>query len=478
MAYTRDIDHGYAWVALLSVFSIQFIIGIMTYSTGVINIAVMEEVEGDITKTSWIGSTLFGTYTLLGPIAGIVQQRFGARLTAMTGGLLMLLGMSVASICRTVISLLLTYGVVAGVGVGLGGNVIGAIPGQYFRKRRPAAYGICMTGCGAGLFVGGPLCRYLLHHYNLHGTLLIMGGIGFNMCVAGALLRPVTVDRPRPVEAGPETQEGVVLKTFPTDDTVDISLTDEKSLCLVNEVHTRHMQTTDNSKKPQVTIQFEESTSVYETKHKREMCFNWPLFRKAFQIFGQFHFVMYSLSIMLWSLGEGAWVFHLPNYAESKGCSPTEAASLLTAMGAGSIFSRVFAGMAASDSNIDAVLLQVGLAGLAGTVSFLFTVGPSSYMSQLAFSYFYATYSQGINTLIGPVIINLLGLPHVAVAYGIVCFFCGLGHLLGPPIASTLYKRTGIYEYTYVFAGTCLVLGSVATALTRLGRWNKSTLEI
>ncbi|XP_046566294.1 monocarboxylate transporter 5-like [Haliotis rubra] len=208
------------------------------------------------------------------------------------------------------------------------------------------------------------------------------------------------------------------------------------------------------------------------------ICFNWPLFRKTFHIFGQFPFVVYSLSIMLWSLGEAAWVFHLPNYAEYKGRSPSEAASLLTAMGAGSMFSRVFAGIAASDSNIDAVLLQVGLSGLAGTVSFLFTVGSSSYMSQLAFSYFYATYSQGINTLIGPIIINLLGLPHVAVAYGIVCFFCGLGHLLGPPITSTLYKGSGIYEYTYVFAGACLVLGSIATALTNIGRLNTSTQEI
>ncbi|XP_048246340.1 monocarboxylate transporter 2-like [Haliotis rufescens] len=275
MAYTSDIDHGYAWVALMATFSIQFIIGVTICSTGVINIAIMEEVEDDITKTSWIGSTLVGTftllgstlvgtYTLLGPIAGVVQQKVGARITAMAGGLLMLLGMSVASFCQTIIGLLLTYGLLA---------------------------------------------------------------------------------------------------------------------------------------------------------------------------------------------GEATWIFHLPNYAEHKGRSPAEAASLLTAMGAGSMFSRVFAGIAASDSNIDAVVLQVGLSGLAGIISFLFTVGQSSYGSLLARSYFYGTYSQGINSLIGPIIINLLGLPHVPVAYGIVCFFCGLGHLLGPPIASTLYKCSGIYEYTYVFAG-------------------------
>ncbi|XP_071086397.1 monocarboxylate transporter 2-like [Haliotis cracherodii] len=450
MAYTSDIDHGYAWVALMATFSIQFIIGVISYSTGVINIAIMEEVEDDITKTSWIGSTLFGTYTLLGPIAGVVQQKVGARITAMAGGLLMLLGMSVASFCQTVIGLLLTYGLIAGVGLGLGANVIGVIPGQYFRKRRPAAYGICMAGCGAGLFVGGPLSQYLLHYYKLHGTLLIMGGIGFNMCVAGALLRPVNPDGTCRLENVEEleTQKCIVLKTSENDDQMITSQFDERSFCLVKDVQMRDME-------------------AIECSQEQPIC-------KRFHIFRQFPFWMYSLSIMLWSLGEAAWIFHLPNYAEQKGRSPAEAASLLTAMGAGSMFSRVFAGIAASDSNIDAVVLQVGLSGLAGIISFLFTVGPFTYGSLLARSYLYGTYSHGINSLIGPIIINLLGLPHVAVAFGIVCFFCGLGNLLGPPIASTLYKRSGIYEYTYVFAGACLILGSISTALTNICRLRKS----
>ncbi|XP_071086383.1 monocarboxylate transporter 2-like [Haliotis cracherodii] len=447
-------------------FSIQFIIGVTICSTGVINIAIMEEVEDDITKTSWIGSTLVGTYTSLGPIAGVVQQKVGARITAMAGGLLMLLGMSVASFCQTIIGLLLTSGLLAGVGLGLGVNVIGVIPGQYFRKRRPAAYGICMAGCGAGLFVGCPLSQYLLHYYKLHGTLLIMGGIGFNMCVAGALLRPAHLVRPCPlVDAkGLQTQECVVLKTSENDDTTVMSQADERSFCLVN------MKTTEFSQVRQyVATQLHEMDSRNEAEQiQKRLCSNWRRLRKRFDIFRQYSFWMYCLSIMLWSLGEAAWIFHLPNYAEHKGRSPAEAASLLTAMGAGSMFSRVFAGIAASDSNIDAVVLQVGLSGLAGIISFLFTVGPFTYGSLLARSYFYGTYSHGINSLIGPIIINLLGVPHVAVAYGIVCFFCGLGNLLGPPIASILYKCSGIYEYTYVFAGACLVLSSISTALTKM----------
>ncbi|XP_048247304.1 monocarboxylate transporter 5-like [Haliotis rufescens] len=328
------------------------------------------------------------------------------------------------------------------------------------------------------LVCGGPLSQYLLHYYKLHGTLLIMGGIGFNMCVAGALLRPVNpigTCRLEDVEEL-ETQKCIVLKTSENDDQMATSQIDERSFCLVKDVQMRDMEAIECSQEqPNVTTQLDEMDSINETKHvQRLICYNWSRFCKRFHIFRHFPFWMYSLSIMLWSLGEAAWIFHLPNYAEQKGRSPAEAASLLTAMGAGSMFSRVFAGIAASDSNIDAVVLQMGLSGLAGIISFLFTVGPFTYGSLLARSYFYGTYSQGINSLIGPIIINLLGLPHVAVAYGILCFFCGLGHLLGPPIASTLYKRSGIYEYTYVFAGACLILGSISTALTNIRRLKKS----
>ncbi|XP_046564292.1 monocarboxylate transporter 14-like [Haliotis rubra] len=75
-------------------------------------------------------------------------------------------------------------------GCGLAANVSGVAPSNYFKKRLPVAYGICMSGGAVGLLAIGPLTVQLLEMYNLSGALLILGAIAFNVCLAGALIRP------------------------------------------------------------------------------------------------------------------------------------------------------------------------------------------------------------------------------------------------------------------------------------------------
>ncbi|XP_046575589.1 monocarboxylate transporter 14-like [Haliotis rubra] len=181
----RNIDGGYAWVILLAAFTLQFMAGILAYSPGVTNIAVLEEIENDLTQASWIGAVNFGTCSLLGPVAGLIQAKTGSRITAMAGGVLTLFGMTAASFCKSIPALVVTYGFISGFGICLACNVVAVVAGNYFDKRRAAAFGVCVAGGGMGLLVSGPLVRYLLNQYNLSGALLILGAIEFHMCVAG-----------------------------------------------------------------------------------------------------------------------------------------------------------------------------------------------------------------------------------------------------------------------------------------------------
>ncbi|XP_046575548.1 monocarboxylate transporter 9-like isoform X3 [Haliotis rubra] len=186
----KDIDCGYAWVVCVACFAIELLCGTLNSSPGVITPAILEEVDGDLVKVSWVGSTLLGTFSMCGPLAGIIQGRIGNRWTGILGGILMLLGLTAASFCRTVTGLILTFGVIAGLGCGLAANVSGVAPSNYFNKRLPVAYGICMSGGALGLLAIGPLAVQLLEMYTLSGALLILGGITFNVCLVGALIRP------------------------------------------------------------------------------------------------------------------------------------------------------------------------------------------------------------------------------------------------------------------------------------------------
>lgn len=147
-------------------------------------------------------------------------------------------------------------------------------------------------------------------------------------------------------------------------------------------------------------------------------------------------YLVFSISMMLWMLGESAAVFHLPNYAQQKGSSSPEAAILFTAMGVGSVFSRITTGMVASDPAIPYTVLHVGLAGLAGMVLLFFPLYSHCYSTQLVFGLLYGTYSQGLNALIGPAILDLVAKENMSVAYGFIYFFCGIGNIIGPHTAS------------------------------------------
>lgn len=64
--------------------------------------------------------------------------------------------------------------------------------GCYFRERKALAYGIAMSGSGIGTFVLAPVVQLLIELYSWRGALLVLSAFVANLCVCGALLRPIT----------------------------------------------------------------------------------------------------------------------------------------------------------------------------------------------------------------------------------------------------------------------------------------------
>lgn len=68
-----------------------------------------------------------------------------------------------------------------------------AMVGKYFSRRKALAYGIAMSGSGIGTFVLAPVVQLLIEQFSWRGALLILGGFVLNLCVCGALMRPITL---------------------------------------------------------------------------------------------------------------------------------------------------------------------------------------------------------------------------------------------------------------------------------------------
>ena len=85
--------------------------------------------------------------------------------------------------------------------------------GKYFFKRRPIANGIAMAGSPVFLSTLAPLNSWLFDQFGWRGSFLILGGLLFNCCVAGSLMRPL--GPPLPPPPSPEPLPGKELQAAP-----------------------------------------------------------------------------------------------------------------------------------------------------------------------------------------------------------------------------------------------------------------------
>ena len=78
-------------------------------------------------------------------------------------------------------------------GSGYGISFIPAITAvsYYFEKKLSIATGIAASGVGVGNFLYPAAIRFLISKYDWRSSFLIIGGVTFNVCMFGALIKPI-----------------------------------------------------------------------------------------------------------------------------------------------------------------------------------------------------------------------------------------------------------------------------------------------
>ncbi|XP_046557969.1 monocarboxylate transporter 14-like [Haliotis rubra] len=201
--HRSDIDRGWAWVILGVSFCGSLLTGMHVYSLGIIMAALLDEIDSDLTRVSWVSSMYSASLTLSGPIIGWITNRYGCRVAIFLGGCFHLAGLTGSYFATNASILLVTFSILGGIGMGFCLSTSIVISGYYFKKYRPIASGITVSGSAFGMFVGPPLLRLLIDRYMLRGMFLILGALGANMFVLGMLMRPSPTEKNKS-RRGPE----------------------------------------------------------------------------------------------------------------------------------------------------------------------------------------------------------------------------------------------------------------------------------
>ncbi|GFO50235.1 monocarboxylate transporter 9 [Plakobranchus ocellatus] len=184
-------DGGWGWVVCFGAFAISFVVDGTTFSFGVLMLELVSALGEDQSTTAWIGSVQLGILMIMGPVVSILLQKYSIRQVVVLGALLGFFAFVVSVFAPNVAVLIITYGVVGGIGLGLVFLPSLIILVAYFDKRRAIATGIATSGTGFGTFAYAWFMDILLEHFSWRGTVLILGGFVLNCVAFGLLFRPL-----------------------------------------------------------------------------------------------------------------------------------------------------------------------------------------------------------------------------------------------------------------------------------------------
>ncbi|XP_067670381.1 monocarboxylate transporter 12-like [Haliotis asinina] len=413
----------WAWVVVAASLCALFLNTSLSSIAGVMHVALLERFQDDVTLTSWVGSLFSCMFALSGPVASFIINRWNCRCCVIVSGVLGLVGFASSSLADDIRWLFLTYALMAGLGQGLCYTGCLVLLGFYFKTRTSLATGIGIVGCGIGNFLLPPLTQHLVDGYGLKGAFLLLGAVAFQSCVCGFLMRPSQHERQR---------------------------------------HLIHQE--------------EGETNQENLASRCQSCFN-KIRSCSIPHFLNMSFFLYLLSVMAFTIGNSTLKLYFPDFVMKQGATFQHASSLVSVIGVGSIVSRICLGFAATDPKIGPSLLYSGVNGLAGVLVFFIHPLTRTSWLRIVFSFCYGVYNGGIWTLFNPITYAVVGVHQLASAMGWVMFTCGMGYLIGGPIAGMLYEATGDYETAFMFSASSFLLASILGLLMNCARSEPPDVE-
>ncbi|XP_067466713.1 monocarboxylate transporter 12-B-like isoform X1 [Thunnus thynnus] len=184
-------EGGWGWMIVAGCFLASICIRAVTRCVSMFFVEFQLHFDKDYSTTAWIHSLVDSTTMLCAPLGGFLGSRLSIRTTVILGGVLASTGLVLSSFASSLEYLYGSMGIMTGLGFALSYTPSVAMVGKYFNERKALAYGIALSGSGIGTFILAPVVQMLIEHYSWRGALLVLGGFVSNLCVCGAVMRPL-----------------------------------------------------------------------------------------------------------------------------------------------------------------------------------------------------------------------------------------------------------------------------------------------
>jgi len=172
------------WRVTFSGLGINLALGIL-YTWSVISKGVPEDWGWTQSDKSLPYAVACLVFSLIMVPAGRMQDKFSPRLVATLGGILVGLGMIVASQTQSAMGFMIGFGILAGAGIGFGYASATPPSVKWFPPAKTGMIaGIVVSGFGLALAYAAPLCTWMIDAYGVSNTVMYLG-IAFLFIVCG-----------------------------------------------------------------------------------------------------------------------------------------------------------------------------------------------------------------------------------------------------------------------------------------------------
>lgn len=191
MAQTRNdtaslapaVSSNAGWVVTFAGTGINLALGVL-YTWSVISVAIEKQnwgwTEAERSLPYSVAVLMFAFATIAG---GRMQDKLGPSLTASVGGVLVGLGMIVASFFTSVLGYVIGFGLIAGTGIGFGYASATPPAVKWFSKAKTGLIaGIVVSGFGLASAYAAPTAQWLADSFGLQ-TMMLSFGIAFLIVV-------------------------------------------------------------------------------------------------------------------------------------------------------------------------------------------------------------------------------------------------------------------------------------------------------
>ena len=181
-------DRSYGWVIVLAAVVIVGVGVGALFSLGVFLEPMQRSMSWSRGGISGVALWMWVTYGIGSLMWGVLSDRIGARRVVVGGGLLLGLGLVLASRITSLWQLYATFGGVVGVAAGAFYAPLTTTATRWFTTNRGLAVALVSAGTGLGTFVVAPLTRWLITTWDWRTAMLVLGDLVWLVVVPLGLL--------------------------------------------------------------------------------------------------------------------------------------------------------------------------------------------------------------------------------------------------------------------------------------------------